>query len=173
MFFSSKKRMSQEGIDHINVVEGRVLDKTTGLHKMYKDVAGLPTIGYGHLLTRSELTSGKITINGSTKYWRDGLTEQEADDLLDQDLDHFEDAVNKYVKVKLTQYQFEALVSFAFNVGVGAFTDSTLLKRVNSNDWHDVPNQFRRWVYAGGKKVKGLVNRRESEISLWQGEYTH
>jgi len=172
-WLSSKKKMSQEGIDHINVVEGRVLDKNTGRHKMYKDVAGLPTIGYGHLLTRSELTSGKIIIDGESVRWKDGLSEAQADDLLDRDLDRFEKAVNDKVKVKLSQCQFESLVSFSFNVGRGAFANSTLLKRVNSKDFDDVPNQLRRWVYAGGKKVKGLANRRESEVALWHGEYEY
>lgn len=166
-------KMSQAGIDHINIVEGRRLDKNTGRHKMYKDVAGLPTIGYGHLLTRSELTSGKIIIDGKSVRWMDGLTESLADELLDQDLDRFEDAVNEFVEVDLTQCEFEALVSFSFNVGRGAFVNSTLLKRVNEGDFDDVPNQFRRWVYASGKKVKGLINRREIEIALWNGEYEH
>lgn len=166
-------RMSSQGINHINLVEGRIIDKNTGLHMMYKDVVGLPTIGYGHLLSRSELTSGKIFVDGEYIRWKDGLTEDQADVLLDQDLDRFEHAVNEYVNVELSQCQFEALVSFSFNVGRTAFRNSTLLKRVNEGDFDDVPNQFRRWVYAGGKKVNGLMNRRESEIALWFGEYEY
>jgi lysozyme len=61
-------------------------------------------------------------------------------------------------------------VSFTFNVGASAFKQSTLLKRLNARDFVDVPNQLRRWNKSGGKKVQGLVNRRENEIKLWKGE---
>ena len=138
--------------------------------QVYDDVAGLPTIGVGHLLTRDELSSGKIRIAGQVVRYHDGLTEQQVYDLLDQDLDRFERAVNEAVTVPLEQHQFDALVSFSFNVGVGAFKDSTLLKRLNAGDYAEVPNQLRRWVRSGGKKVQGLVNRREHEIKLWNGE---
>ena len=164
-----KLEMTQEGIDHIGEVEGRVV--RNGKHVMYKDVVGLPTIGYGHLLTRTELSTGRLFTGKESISWRLGLTEQQADDLLDRDLDRFENAVNRYVNIKLKQHQFEALVSFAFNVGVNAFKNSTLLKRVNAKNFTDVPNQFMRWVYAGGKRIRGLANRRKSEIDLWNGKY--
>lgn len=162
-------KMSEKGVAHVALVEGCV--KSGDLHKMYKDIVGLQTLGYGHLLTKSELTSGKVYINSAPVEWKKGLNEKQAQALLDQDLDRFENIVNNVVKVELAQHQFEALVSFVFNIGGSAFQNSTLLKRVNSHDWDDVPNQFMRWVYAGGKKVKGLANRREKEISLWNGHY--
>jgi lysozyme len=140
--------------------------------KVYKDVAGLPTIGVGHLLTKSELTSGKITINGDPVRYADGLTKEQAIDLLGQDLKRFEDAVNEGVKVTLAQNQFDALVSFSFNVGVGAFQKSTLLKEVNKGKSDEVPTQLLRWVKSGGRVVQGLVNRRNNEIALWNGTAT-
>jgi lysozyme len=138
--------------------------------QVYRDVAGLPTIGVGHLLTQDERSSGKITINGQTVRYGNGITKQQVYDLLDQDLDRFEDAVNKRVKVPLEQNQFDALVSFSFNVGIGAFKNSTLLKRLNKRDYAEVPNQLRRWNRSGGQVVRGLVNRREHEIQLWNGD---
>lgn len=134
---------------------------------VYKDVAGLPTIGVGHLLTRNELSSGKIIIANETVRYNDGLTEQQVYDLLDQDLDPAEGVVNESVRVSLSQNQFDALVSFAFNVGTSAFRNSTLLKRLNAGEYAEVPAQLRRWVHAGGKTVKGLVIRRNHEIELW------
>ncbi len=135
--------------------------------KVYKDAAGLPTIGVGHLLTRSELTSGKIIIKGETVRYAAGLTKDQVEDLLGQDLQGKEEAVNDGVKVKLNQNQFDALVSFCFNVGSAAFKDSTLLRLLNQGDYGSVPAQLRRWVHCGGEVVDGLVNRRKHEIELW------
>ncbi|HMB91638.1 MAG TPA: lysozyme [Rhodothermales bacterium] len=140
--------------------------------KMYKDVAGLPTIGVGHLLTRSELTSGKIMINGEAVRYANGITKEQALDLLGQDLQRFEDAVNESVTVTLSQNQFDTLVSFSFNVGVGAFKSSTLLKELNKGKYDEVPTQLKRWVKSGGRVVQGLVNRRNREIDLWNGTAT-
>jgi lysozyme len=138
--------------------------------RVYKDSAGLPTIGVGHLLTQDERSSGKIIINGQTVRYSNGITKQQVYDLLDQDLNRFEDVVNQRVTVPLEQSQFDALVSFSFNVGVGAFKNSTLLKRLNAGDYADVPNQLGRWVHSGGRVVQGLINRREHEIQLWYGD---
>ena len=135
--------------------------------KVYKDVAGLPTIGVGHLLTQDELTSGKILIRGEPIRYADGLTKTQAMDLLAQDLERFEEAVNESGKVDLKQNQFDALVSFTFNVGSNAFRNSTLLRLLNQGNYSDVPNQLRRWVHSAGQKVQGLVKRRENEIELW------
>ncbi|MBI1929684.1 lysozyme [Candidatus Poribacteria bacterium] len=137
--------------------------------QVYKDVAGLPTIGVGHLLTRDELTSGKIWIRGGPIKYANGLTKEQVMDLLGQDLEEFEKVVNNSVKVELKQNQFDALVSFTFNVGANAFKNSTLLKVLNQGQYEEVPNQLRRWVYAGGQKVQGMINRREKEINLWKG----
>jgi lysozyme len=133
----------------------------------YLDSGGAPTIGIGHLLTRSERTSGKIVIGGQSFDYRDGLTEQQCWDLLDQDLDGAESAVNGAVTVPLNQNQFDALVSFTFNVGDGAFRGSTLLKLLNQGRYAEVPTQLRRWVRDNGHVVQGVINRREKEIVLW------
>ena len=137
----------------------------------YDDVAGLKTIGIGHLLTRSELMSGRILINGVRVRWADGLTGAQCDDLLRADLVQTESDVTRLVHVPLAQHQYDALVSFTFNVGGTAFRDSTLRKRVNAGMLSDVPTQLRRWVYAGGQVVIGLKNRREWEVKMWEGEY--
>ena len=134
---------------------------------VYLDSGGQPTIGIGHLLTRSERTSGKIMIQGQAVNYQNGLTEQQCWDLLDQDLDVAEKVVNEQVKVPLNQNQFDALVSFVFNVGTSAFSSSTLLKLLNQGQYDQVPTQLRRWVRDSGKIVQGLVNRREKEIMLW------
>ena len=137
---------------------------------VYKDSAGLPTIGVGHLLTKDELSSGKIVIKGAPVKYGDGLTDQQVTDLLSQDVGPAQNAVSGGVKVALSQNQFDALVSFTFNVGNGAFAGSTLLKVLNQGQYAQVPDQLRRWTRAGGKVVQGLVNRRENEIKLWNGE---
>ena len=148
-----------------------LLEKWEGFElNLYKDSAGLPTIGVGHLLTKSELSSGKIVINGVPVQYSGGLTNQQVLDLLSQDVKPAEQAVNNGVKVALNQNQFDALVSFTFNVGNAAFTASTLLKVLNQQQYPEVPTQFLRWVRAGGQVVQGLVNRRQNEISLWNGQ---
>ncbi len=137
-------------------------------NEVYDDAAGLPTIGVGHLLTKNERDSGKIIIKGQAVDYSQGLSDQEVIDLLAQDLERFEAAVNDAVQVALNQNQFDALVSFAFNVGTHAFKSSTLLKKLNQGLYDEVPAQLRRWNKAGGKVIQGLVNRREKEIALWQ-----
>jgi lysozyme len=137
---------------------------------VYLDVAGLPTIGVGHLLTKDELSSERIVIGGDPIDYTLGLTDEQVYDLLGQDLERFERVVNDSVEPDLAQHQFDALVSFAFNVGGGAFRQSTLLKRLNARDFADVPSQLRRWIRSGGRIVQGLVNRRENEIKLWLDE---
>lgn len=134
---------------------------------VYLDSGGEPTIGIGHLLTRDERASGRIWINGQPVRYANGLTEKQCWDLLDQDLDIAESAVNDRVIVPLTQNQFDALVSFAFNVGAEAFRKSTLVRVLNQGQYDQVPTQLRRWVRDNGSVVPGLVNRREKEVSLW------
>jgi lysozyme len=133
--------------------------------RMYRDSIGLPTIGVGHKLTQSELTSGKLDSTAAS--WTEGLTEAEVSKLLGSDLATTEAVVNSVVTVPLTQTQFNALVSFAFNVGSGAFARSTLVKLLNAGDYASVPTQLRRWVYAAGQRSQILANRREKEIALW------
>ena len=134
---------------------------------VYIDSGGEPTIGIGHLLTRSERMSGKIVIDGKAVVYRNNLTEEQCWALLDQDLDDTEKCVNDAVKVELNQNQFDALVSFVFNVGNGAFLGSTLLKVLNQGKYDEVPTQLERWNKDNGHVVRGLTNRREKEIALW------
>lgn len=153
--------MSQNGI--------HLLAEWEGLRtEVYDDAAGLPTIGVGHLLTPSERDSGRVTIRGHAVDYRQGLSKQDVLNLLAQDLERFETALNELTTVQLTQNQFDALVSFAFNVGVQAVKTSTLLKKLNEGLYDEVPGQLRRWTKAGGQTIQGLVNRREKEIKLWQ-----
>lgn len=133
--------------------------------KIYKDAAGLPTIGIGHLLTKQERVGGK---------YADGITQDEAYDLLRKDLANFEALVNRLVRVPLTQNEYDALVIFAFNIGAAGFSLSTALIAINSGRLQDVPACMRKWckITVDGQKVvaKGLVNRREKEIKLWNGD---
>jgi lysozyme len=139
----------------------------------YHDEAQKLTIGIGHLLTQNELDSGFLYIDGQYISWGAGITRDQSGRLLAQDMRIAEDAVNRLVTVPLEQHQFDALVFFCFNVGVGGFELSTLLKKLNQGRYEDVPTQMRRWVYVtrNGERVvsKGLVNRREREIKIWKG----
>ena len=114
--------------------------------------AGRWSIGYGHT---DGVNRGML------------ITEKTADAFLKQDIKHAEQAVNE-VDADLTQEQFDALVSFVFNIGTQAFRVSTLRKLVerNPND-PKIADEFRRWVYAGDKKLPGLIKRREQEIKLY------
>jgi lysozyme len=143
-------KTSQKGIDFIKRHEA------LRLHA-YKDAVGVWTIGYGHTSTAKQ---GMI------------ITEAEAEKLLKQDLKTAEDEINKHL-LPLKQHQFDSLTSFVFNIGVGAFRRSTLLKRLRVDVNHpDIVNQFNRWVYGGGKILKGLVKRRREEANLYiTGDY--
>lgn len=144
--------------------------------KWYYDSNGYKTIGVGHLLTQSELSSGKITIGTEIILWSNGLTQTQAEKLLLQDLKRFEVCINDHVKVELTQNQYDALVIFCFNIGTGAFEGSTCLKLLNEKQYDQVPVQMRRWnkTYDENHNLvvsQGLVNRREKEIKIWEGSY--
>lgn len=124
----------------------------------YKDIVGVWTIGYGS--TGSHVKPGMK------------ITEAEAEALLRKDLSRFEANVEKVVKVKLTDNQFAALVSWSFNVGIGAMNKSTLLKKLNAGNYNAVPTELMKWNKAGGKAVQGLTNRRAQEGALWgKGEF--
>lgn len=141
------------GLSHIKQWEGLKL-------KAYRDVAGILTVGYGHT---SAAGPPKVTAGMS-------ITEAQAEDILRSDLRKFEERVERLVKVRLTDNQFAVLVSFDFNTG--ALHKSTLLKKLNAGDYDAVPTELMKWVNAGGKKVKGLVNRRAAEAGLWaKGEF--
>ncbi len=137
--------ISKKGIELIKRFEGCRL-------KAYKCPAGVWTIGYGH------------TNNVRPD---DTITQEEAEELLKRDLKVHEDNVKRLVKVPLTQGQFDALVSFEFNIGYGAMANSTLLKLLNSGNYDGAAKQFKRWVYAGDKVLEGLVKRRIAETEMF------
>lgn len=111
------------------------------------------TIGVGHTSA-----AGPPNVTKGMK-----ITRAEADQILSRDLRTFEAAVSSAVKVPLSQNEFDALVSLAFNIGAGAFKKSTLVKKLNAGDRKGAAEQFLVWVKAGGKTLQGLVNRRRSE----------
>lgn len=123
---------------------------------VYRCPAGKLTIGYGHMLkTGEDFTT---------------ITEYDADGLLRVDVMAAEHAVNALVKVALTQGQFDALVSFVYNLGATHFKNSTLLKRLNEGNYEVAGDNFQKWVYGGGKKLEGLVRRRAAEWALFTGK---
>ena len=146
-------------------------------YDIYLDQAGLPTIGWGHCLTQSEVNSGKIRLtNGQILDIRKGgISPQQAKALLESDLEPREQAVNRLIDVPLEQYQFDALTHFLFNVGEGAVETSTLRKKLNRGMYDAVPSELRKWKYItkNGEKVesKGLINRREVAVALWNNDY--
>jgi lysozyme len=135
----------------------------------YIDSAGYPTIGVGHLLTKSEIQSGSVVIKGKAVPYKNGLTKQQCFDLFEQDLEPKVKVIKECVKVPLTQEMFDCLVSFVFNVGEGAFKNSTLLKLLNQGQYDQIPDQLKRWNKSKGQVIAGLTNRRNKEIALWVG----
>ncbi|WP_300389606.1 lysozyme [Fusobacterium sp.] len=142
-------KISNEGIEFIIREEGEKL-------QAYRCPAGVWTIGVGH--------TGKDIVPNMK------ITKEKSRELLKTDLRHFENAVNKTIKVELEQYQFDALVSFAFNVGVNAFSNSTLAKKINAKaPTSEIESEFRKWRRGGGRVLPVLVARREREINLYKG----
>jgi len=114
------------------------------------------TIGYGH--------TGPEVVRGLR--W----TQREADDVFEEDLVvKGEMPVNRFVRVPLTQGQYDALVCFVFNIGAQAFRDSTLLSMLNEGNYVAAGCQFARWIRNAGKPMLGLVRRRHAELLLWEG----
>ena len=137
--------MTQQGLDLIKKYEGLRLEA-------YKCPAGVWTIGYGH-------TKGV--------YKGMSITKEEAEKLLQQDVSVFELQVINTVG-KLSDCKIDALVSFAYNVGIAAFRNSTLCRKVKANsDDPAIRNEFMKWVYAGSKKLQGLVKRRAEEAEMY------
>lgn len=129
--------------------------------KPYLDVAGYPTIGYG---TRFYENSEEVKITDPP------ISQERADSLLLEKINKIEKCINENVKTKLNQNQFDALISFIYNVGETAFKVSTMRAKLNQNDIVGASNQFKRWVYSGGEIIKGLINRREFEEKLFTKE---
>ncbi|QEE09261.1 phage lysozyme [Bartonella kosoyi] len=125
--------------------------------RAYQDISGVWTIGYGHTGK-----AGKPTVVEGMM-----ITEKKAENMLLADLRQYEQAVEKAVGVILSDEQFGALVSFCYNVGIPAFQNSTLLKRLNKGDYEAIPAELQKWTKAGGKRLQGLVHRRAAEAGLW------
>jgi lysozyme len=138
-------KVSDRGLDLIKRFEGCHLDA-------YVCPAGVLTIGYGHTANVNE---------------GDSITEDEANYFLKKDLETAEKCVNACVKGNITQGQFDALCSFVFNLGCGSLRKSTLLRQLNEGNDMSAAGEFMRWVYAGGKKLPGLVKRRTAEMELF------
>ena len=143
---------SKAGLDLIKQFEGLRL-------KAYKCPADVWTIGYGHTSA-----AGQPAVKSGMS-----ITEAQANKILASDLGQYEDAINNSVKVDLTQNQFDALVSFVYNVGIEAFQKSTLLKKLNAGQYDAVPGELMKWTKGGGKELPGLVRRRRAEAALWRG----
>ncbi len=144
-------KISEEGKSLIKKFEGCRLES-------YRCSADVPTIGYGH-----------------TRGVKDGdtITQEQADQMLSEDLEEFEGYVNKYVEVDLTQNQFDSLCAFVFNLGPQNLKSSTMLKELNAKNYSKVPSEIKRWNKAGGKTLDGLIRRREAESLLFQGKEWH
>jgi len=124
----------------------------------YKDSGGLWTIGYGHLIGDGKTLPDKANYT---------LTQKEMDLLLKYDVGPRERAVERLCPVYLTQNEFDALVSFTYNLGAGALQRSTLRQKINRGDKAGAARVLLKYVYVKGKKVKGLVNRRRAEYNLF------
>ncbi len=140
--------ISEEGISLIKKFEGCKLEA-------YQDAVGVWTIGYGHTKNVQE---GQV------------IKQEEAESMLLHELLEYCDYVEKAVEVDLTQNQFDALVSWTYNLGPNNLNRSTMLKVVNANNMGEVPTQIKRWNKAGGKVLDGLVRRRKAEALMFEGK---
>ena len=143
--------ISKKGLELIKEFEGLRL-------KAYLDSAGVPTIGFGTIRYP----------DGTKVKMGDVCTEKQADEWLLYEVTEKTRSINTLVKMSINQNQFDALCSFAYNVGTGALGKSTLLKRVNINPFDQlIRSEFLKWNRAGGAVVKGLTIRRTKEASLY------
>lgn len=144
--------ISDEGLELIKHFEGCELEA-------YKCPAGVWTIGYGHT---KDVEEGEK--------W----SQDKADFMLFRELEEeYEQYVNDYVHVPLNQQQFDALVSWTYNLGPANLKKSTLLRKLNNGEYQEVPNQIKRWNKANGEVLAGLVRRREAEALLFEGKDWH
>lgn len=143
--------LDKNGYDLIQSFEGLEL-------KAYKDSVGIWTIGVGNIVYE----------DGTKVKQGDTITKERARSLFESTACQFAFKVNKVIKKPLTQNQFNALVSLAYNIGLGAFEKSTILKLVNNNpNDANIAKEFLKWKFAGGKEIKGLLNRRIKESSVY------
>lgn len=123
--------------------------------------ANVPTIGYG---TTIYSDGTKVSMDD------DPIDEAKAEEELLNHIKKVEKQVKNVLEVKLKAHQLAALISFTYNVGIGNFSKSTLLRKVNHcPDDQNIPDEFRRWTKGGGKVLRGLIRRREEEVELWTG----
>jgi lysozyme len=150
------KKLADKGAALVKAFES-CMKAVPGGFQAYLDPVGVLTIGWGHTNHNGrKFKSGEI------------FTQAECDAEFLKDMAVFEKAVNDRVKVPLNQDQFDALVSFAFNVGAGNLAQSTLLRKLNAGDFVGAAQEFQRWNKAGGKVLRGLTRRRASEALLFQ-----
>lgn len=152
--------LSKVGLDHIKRYEGfraRAYDDLRPNVEIGPEtrVTGTLTIGYGH--------TGRYAQAGHE------ISEPKAEQLLIAELVDFEAGIKRLVRVPVSQAEFDALVSFAYNVGLGAFERSTLLRKLLARDYDGAAMEFERWVYSKGRKLRGLVLRRVAEASMFRG----
>lgn len=143
-------KTSNSGVALIKGFEGKQL-------VAYDDGVGVWTIGFGTIKY----------LNGVRVKRGDKCTEAQAEQYLRNDLITFENALNQLVKVPLNQNQFDALVSFTYNLGETNLRSSTLLKKLNAKDYKGAAAEFLKWNKAGGKVMNGLVKRRKAEMELF------
>lgn len=163
------RHINQKGIDLIRQFE-------TFVPYFYICPAGYPTIGFGHVILAGD-NYGSITgVKLLDIYAKRGLkaaqnafvmTEEQGEELSLRDIQGFERSVLRLIKVPLTDGQFDALVSFTFNFGGGALQRSTLRRKVNREEHDDVPEELKKWVWSKGKKLAGLIRRRNAEANLY------
>jgi lysozyme len=140
---------------HLSSAGLDLLRKSEGFRdRVYTDVAGFRTIGFGHRLTPAEA-------------YPTGITQAEGEAILSRDLAIAESAVERLVKVPLTQGQFDALVDFVFNLGAGRLASSTLLSYLNTGKFDEASWQLLAWDHAGSREIAALKSRREAEFLLW------
>lgn len=146
----------QVGHRHLSAAGGDLIRRFEGFSPVvYVCPGGWRTIGYGHALKPGEAIAEPIT-------------EEQGRVLLSRDVQTAERAVLRLIGVPLSEGQFDALVSFTFNLGAGALQRSTLRQKVNREEHDAVPEEFLRWVYADGRVLKGLVRRRKAEAEMYR-----
>ena len=144
--------LSQDGIRLIHAFEGCVL-------KIYKDVGGIETIGWGHRVWPEEIAE-----------FRNGITQEQADALFLDDAKKKENSVNDLIFFPLNQGQFDALVSFTFNLGRRNLEQSTLRRMVNAGRIQEASKEFERWIYINRIPSNGLRRRRQAESLMFLGD---
>lgn len=167
MFLKNTKRIAQELIRKVFKMQPtKVSHNCISIIKFHEGFrsraylcpAGVPTIGWGSTKIFGRPVDMHLTI-----------TMEQADAQLEKDVEKFSSQVLSVVKVPLTQNQFDALVSFTYNLGIGNLQKSTLLKKLNAGDYEGAANEFEKWVKSGGRTLNGLVTRRKQERDLFLG----